>query len=97
MSLDANRPVPKNCQTCRVCSVKIDAEGTVHFSFGKPGSRERLYARVCQFVEGNDGCINDADSLKPITPDDAYGTEEDRAMQIPQLLAAASSPPMNLS
>lgn len=51
---------------CAVCQVKIE-EDTVHFSQGQPGTRDRLWARVCQYTE-KPGCINkisDYPGLKP--------------------------------
>ncbi len=75
------------CQTCSLCSVRIDQKDTVHFSFGKPGSRERLYARVCRHVNDH-RCINaNEKSLNPITADDHYGFEETSVEQIEEMLA----------
>jgi hypothetical protein len=42
--------------TCPVCGVSIEGD-IVHFSHGRPGTRERLQARVCQFAK-KPGCIN---------------------------------------
>ncbi|MBF2034514.1 MAG: hypothetical protein IGR92_03300 [Leptolyngbyaceae cyanobacterium T60_A2020_046] len=48
-------------QTCPVCGVKIMTGvvggDRVMFSAGPPGTRARLWARVCQYVE-KAGCIN---------------------------------------
>ncbi|MGC1306843.1 MAG: hypothetical protein WA885_06410 [Phormidesmis sp.] len=80
------------CQSCGLCGVKIDSGNTVHFSFGKPGSRERLYARVCQHVSDR-RCINsDADSLAPLTADDAYGQPDDATQKLDKAFAAVSAP-----
>jgi hypothetical protein len=65
-------------QTCPVCGVKIEkAPGgdRVLFSSGKPGTRAKLAARVCQFVKKN-GCINqDANLIGEIKPDDYFKSE----------------------
>ena len=52
-------------QVCPVCKVKIDGE-TALFSYGEPGSKERLYARVCQYAR-KPGCIN---SVKEVSEAD---------------------------
>lgn len=44
---------------CGVCGVRIEGE-VVHFSYGKPGTRDRLYARVCQYTS-KEGCLNKCD------------------------------------
>lgn len=62
--------IPANCQACQVCGVSIDAENRVHFNYGPPGSRERLYARVCRFA-ASAGCIN-GDEYQ-VTTEDNYG------------------------
>jgi len=51
-------------EVCPVCDVAIRNKEIVHFSYGKPGSCERLYARVCQFSK-EDGCINITKSVSP--------------------------------
>ncbi len=47
---------------CPVCSVRI-ADDLVLFSSGKPGNKDRLRSRVCQYVakypEKYKDCIND--------------------------------------
>lgn len=57
-------------QVCPACSVKI-IKDVVHFSFGKPGTRERLYARVCQYAK-KQGCINQGIDANTITVNDRY-------------------------
>lgn len=49
----------ENCSVCPVCSVTIEGN-TVHFAHGGPGTRDRLYARVCQYAiaSGKAECIN---------------------------------------
>jgi hypothetical protein len=42
---------------CPACEVVITPDDQVLFSFGKPGTRARLYARVCQYAK-RPGCIN---------------------------------------
>ncbi|NMF85371.1 hypothetical protein [Nodosilinea sp. P-1105] len=48
-------------QTCSVCGVKIlvgiVGGDRVIFSAGPPGTRAKLYARVCRYVNKS-GCIN---------------------------------------
>lgn len=90
MSNRAEQTIPEGCQSCGVCGVKIDEKDQVHFAFGKPGSRERLYARVCQHV--SDGkCINKDDSqLKPLTSMDVYGSEAEGADMVKKALNSAS-------
>jgi hypothetical protein len=57
---------------CSACGVKIIGE-EVHFSHGKPGTKERLHARVCQFAK-KPGCINNLDSerIENIPDQDFY-------------------------
>lgn len=60
---------------CQRCGVKIEGD-IVHFSYGKPGSRSRLYARVCQFAlkRGATDCANQFDPEKEtIKESDYYG------------------------
>jgi hypothetical protein len=77
------------CQTCSLCNVKIDSKDTVHFAFGKPGSRERLYARVCKHVNDR-RCINaDKSKLGLLTADDHYGSEEVSVEQLEGLLTGS--------
>lgn len=89
MSLDAKQAA--SCQTCSLCNVRIDQQDTVHFSFGKPGSRKRLYARVCRHV--NDyRCINaDENKIGAITADDHYGLEKVTVEQMEEMLAGVPS------
>lgn len=56
---------------CPACGVTITDSGEVLFFAGKPGTKERLYARVCQFSK-REGCINTGE-LKEITDNDRYG------------------------
>jgi hypothetical protein len=67
--------VEAETQVCPVCNVKImKAPGgdRVLFSTGKPGTRAKLAARVCQFVKQN-GCINkDPKLIGEIKEDDYY-------------------------
>jgi hypothetical protein len=68
-------------QTCPVCGVKIMVGvvggDRVLFAAGPPGTRARLWARVCQYVD-KAGCINaDGGSLQP-SQDDFYKPEGPR-------------------
>ena len=62
-------------QVCPVCNVKIQktpAGDQVLFSSGPPGTRSRLTARVCQFVNQS-GCINkDPNLIGDLKPNDYY-------------------------
>lgn len=44
-------------KTCPACEVVINEDDQVLFSYGPPGSRAKLYARVCQYAK-KPGCIN---------------------------------------
>lgn len=56
---------------CSSCGVKIDVEtNQVYFSYGKPGTRSKLYARVCQYAKDKDSCINKGEHI--IKPGDNY-------------------------
>lgn len=56
-------------ETCPVCKVQIEDGAKVLFSAGPSGTRARLYARVCRYVEKPD-CINQGDH--EISPKDCY-------------------------
>ena len=56
-------------KVCPVCKVKIEGD-VVMFSYGCPGSLEKLYARVCQYVNRS-GCINDFEG--EYNPSEGYG------------------------
>ena len=58
-------------ETCSVCGVVIENEAKVIFSCGPAGTKERLWARVCQYVQ-KPGCLLEGQELKPITADDRY-------------------------
>ena len=62
-------------EKCSVCGVTIK-DDLVKFSFGQPGSRNRLYARVCQFIKNNPDkfskCINSGVDEEALTKDDHY-------------------------
>ncbi|MDJ0897951.1 MAG: hypothetical protein QNJ55_04005 [Xenococcus sp. MO_188.B8] len=74
---------PENLQVCSICSVSITEDGQVNFSNGKPGTRARLYARVCQYTE-KPGCINrEPELIGELTAQDRYETGED--LTIPTL------------
>lgn len=89
MDFNQTPSVPSGCQSCAVCGVKVDQSDTVHFSFGKPGSRERLYARVCKHV-GDERCINkDQNALEAVTDNDRYGLPEKKEKSLDTVLATA--------
>ena len=62
-------------QTCPVCGVRIEtaaAGDRVYFSYGPPGTRAKLWSRVCQYAQKPD-CINsDRDAVGTIQPSDQY-------------------------
>lgn len=50
-----------NIQQCPVCGVQIEDDAKVLFSYGRPGTRGRLWARVCQYLKEDhkkEACIN---------------------------------------
>lgn len=64
----------ENSQVCSVCQVAINKLGQVQFSSGQMGSRARLYARVCQYVDNRE-CINcDPQLIGKITASDRYSS-----------------------
>ncbi|MFM7315272.1 MAG: hypothetical protein ACKO0M_19280 [Cyanobium sp.] len=65
-------PIPPGTrQRCNLCQVEIQGMvgGTdlVHFSMGAPGSRAKLWARVCQYLrtpEQTSQCLNQDPTLR---------------------------------
>jgi hypothetical protein len=51
---------PGTRQRCSLCQVEIQGmvggNDLVHFSMGAPGSRAKLWARVCQFLRSPEQC-----------------------------------------
>lgn len=79
-----------NIETCSACGVKIEGGDKVLFSVGAPGTRSRLWARVCQYAK-KPGCINaDTNAIGEIQPSDYYGDLEDG----PQVLPKAQPQPL---
>ncbi len=67
----------QNLQTCPVCGVSITEDGQVNFSNGIPGTRARLYARVCQYAQKSE-CINQETKLiGEIQSEDGFESGED--------------------
>jgi len=60
-----------NCKECPVCKVVIENDSLVRFSFGPPGTRERLHARVCQYTKDSN-CINKGVVATQIKETDYY-------------------------
>jgi hypothetical protein len=63
-------------QTCPVCGVKIltgvVGGDRVMFAAGPPGTRAKLWARVCQYTQ-KAGCINkDPDAVGKVGSEDYY-------------------------
>lgn len=62
-------------QTCSVCGVKIlvgiVGGDRVLFTAGPPGTRARLYARVCRYVD-KAGCINKDGGSQSASSSDYY-------------------------
>lgn len=63
-------------EICPVCKVLIEDGAKVVFSCGPSGTRERLWARVCQFIQKDrdkaEACINKEDDVGDILPNDYY-------------------------
>jgi len=66
----------KKEEICKACGVKI-VDDVVHFSYGNPGTRQRLHARVCQFAK-KEGCINRVITRQELVEEDFYLTPADR-------------------
>jgi hypothetical protein len=51
---------PGTRQSCDLCQVEIQGMtgggDLVHFSMGAPGSRAKLWARVCQYLRSSEQC-----------------------------------------
>jgi hypothetical protein len=63
---------PVNPEICPVCGVEI-AGDRVNFSFGPPGTRSRLWQRVCQFAQ-KPNCINqEEEKMGFVQSNDGYG------------------------
>lgn len=62
-----------NIKKCPVCDVEIDND-IVLFKYGGNGTKERLYARVCQYAikKGRTGCINQQVNLSNCSQKDFY-------------------------
>ena len=72
----------QNLQICPVCRVSITTDGKVNFSNGNPGTRARLYARVCQYAK-NSECINQESQLiGEINRKDYFDSGEDLQMPV---------------
>jgi hypothetical protein len=72
-----------NLQVCPVCQVSITDDGQVNFSTGNPGTRARLYARVCQYTQ-QPGCINqDPHLVGEVTRIDGF--EQGRDITLPAM------------
>jgi hypothetical protein len=71
---------PGSRQRCTLCQVEIQGmvgnKDLVHFSQGAPGSRAKLWARVCQYLRSPEQCsqcINQDTSLRgEVTSSDYY-------------------------
>ena len=69
---------PGTRQQCSLCQVEIQGmvggNDLVHFSQGGPGTRAKLWARVCQYAQERGGCINSNPALRSEpNPTDFYG------------------------
>jgi hypothetical protein len=58
-------------QVCPVCGVKIESGEKVLFSYGPPGTRSRLWARVCNYVQ-KPGCINQDEEARVLVQETDY-------------------------
>ena len=71
-----------NLQICAVCGVSITGDGQVNFSDGNPGTRARLYARVCQYAQKSE-CINhESQLIGEIQSEDGFDSGEDLQMPV---------------
>ncbi len=76
-------PIPPGTrQRCSLCSVEIQgvagSNDLVHFSQGAPGSRAKLWARVCQYLrtpEQCGQCINQDLTLRGEVSENDYYAE----------------------
>ncbi len=86
--MDSNNS--QNLQTCSVCGVSITEDGQVNFSNGSPGTRARLYARVCQYTQ-KPGCINqESQFIGEITREDSFESGEDLLMPFSRTTGATN-------
>ncbi|MEB3276550.1 MAG: hypothetical protein VKM92_06250 [Cyanobacteriota bacterium] len=82
---------PGSRQRCSVCNVEIQGmaggNDLVQFSHGGPGTRSKLWARVCQFLNSDDKkrlCLNQDPNLRgTIQPGDGF--DEAPLIQLPPL------------
>jgi hypothetical protein len=71
---------PGSRQRCSLCQVEIEGMGgggdLVHFSRGGPGTRAKLWARVCQFLKNDEQraqCLNQDQALRgTVQPGDYF-------------------------
>ncbi|MEX1315932.1 MAG: hypothetical protein AB1Z22_02250 [Synechococcaceae cyanobacterium] len=71
---------PGSRQRCSLCQVEIQGmaggNDLVHFSQGAPGTRAKLWARVCQYLRSDDQraqCLNqDASQRGTVVQSDYY-------------------------
>lgn len=73
---------PGTRQRCTLCTVEIQGgaggNDLVHFSQGAPGSRAKLWARVCQYLrtpEQCSQCLNQDLTLRGEVSDNDYYAE----------------------
>ncbi|MDJ0703355.1 MAG: hypothetical protein QNJ46_08750 [Leptolyngbyaceae cyanobacterium MO_188.B28] len=72
----------KELKVCPICKISITEDGQVKFSTGSPGTRARLYARVCQFAR-KPGCINqDTELIGELARGDGFETGEELVKQM---------------
>ncbi|ASC73538.1 hypothetical protein XM38_045050 [Halomicronema hongdechloris C2206] len=73
-------------QTCPICGVKIMVGivggDRVLFSAGPPGTRSKLYARVCRYVD-KPSCINRQAASQTPQPDDFYRHDQPPSQETP--------------
>jgi len=69
-----------NLQICQICGVSITPQGQVNFSNGTPGTRARLYARVCKYTQKPE-CINqESELIGELTAKDGYESGKDLSL-----------------
>ncbi len=77
---------PEITSSCTICGISITDSGQVNFSHGSPGTRARLYVRVCQYTQ-KPGCINQKPELiGEVNPSDEFESGEDLKRELGAVL-----------
>jgi len=89
---------PGSRQRCSLCQVEIQGmsggNDLVFFSHGGPGSRAKLWARVCQYLRSDDQkrqCLNqDPDVAGQVQPSDYFA--EAPIIELPKVVTDEGTP-----